>query len=73
VIHAASTAQGISPDEAAGVILRQVIDRSFWVSTDHEMTRVTAEARADYLRRQAPPQLPGFMRDALERALADRK
>jgi NAD(P)-dependent dehydrogenase (short-subunit alcohol dehydrogenase family) len=73
VIQAASTAQGVSPDEAAGVILRQVMDRSFWVSTDHEMTRATAEARADYLRRQARPQLPDLMRDALERALADRR
>jgi NAD(P)-dependent dehydrogenase (short-subunit alcohol dehydrogenase family) len=72
VIHAASTAQGVSPDEAAGVILRQVVDGSFWVSTDHEMTQVTAEARAEYLRRQARPQLPVFMRDALEQALADR-
>jgi NAD(P)-dependent dehydrogenase (short-subunit alcohol dehydrogenase family) len=70
VMHAASAASGMAPDDAGRVILKQVMNREFWVSTDLAMTRLTAEARAEFLRRQARPELPPAMREALEKAVA---
>ena len=68
-MQAASIAQGMAPDEAGRVIFGQVIDRAFWISTDFDMTKVTAESRSDFIRRQERPALPPPMRAALERAI----
>lgn len=70
VMHAASAANGMAPNDAGRIILKQVMNREFWVSTDLDMTKSTAEARAEFLRRQARPELPPAMREALEKAVA---
>ena len=50
-------ANGISSEEAAERILPQIAAGDFWVSTDPEMTRGYAAARAQILTELAPPAL----------------
>ena len=46
---------GMSPEEAAGIILPQIAAGEFWVSTHPEMTREYAAARAQHLADLATP------------------
>jgi short-subunit dehydrogenase len=57
---------GMSPDDAAKVMFKQIEAREFWISTDFSVTKATADGRAEFLRTQARPQLPGPVRDTLK-------
>jgi hypothetical protein len=59
-------AYGMDLAEASKVILEQVALGEFWVSTQPEMTRNLAEARADFLRQQSRPSLTPETRALIE-------
>jgi short-subunit dehydrogenase len=59
-------AYGMDLAEASRVILEKVALGEFWVSTQPEMTRNLAEARADFLRQQSRPSLTPETRALIE-------
>ncbi|MFN4136056.1 MAG: SDR family NAD(P)-dependent oxidoreductase [Novosphingobium sp.] len=54
---------GMDPDEAARLILMQMVQGRFWVHTHPEMARAMLEARAAFLAAQADPVLPEIARE----------
>jgi NAD(P)-dependent dehydrogenase (short-subunit alcohol dehydrogenase family) len=57
VMRAMTAENGVTPDEAARVILPEIAAGQFWVSTHPEMTREFAAARAGQLAELATPTL----------------
>jgi NADP-dependent 3-hydroxy acid dehydrogenase YdfG len=57
VMRQAMDAYGMDLAEASQLILEQIANGAFWVSTQPEMTRNLAQARADFLRDQTRPSL----------------
>ena len=57
IMRAMTANNGVSPDEAAGLILPQIAAGDFWVSTHPDLTREFAAARAGQLAALATPTL----------------
>jgi short-subunit dehydrogenase len=66
VMHSVITQGGITPLEAAKIILEGVAARHFWVSTHPEILAGMAKARADYLANLATPALADAARQILQ-------
>ncbi len=66
VMHDMMKAHGMDLAEASRVILDQVADAKFWVSTQPEMTAGIIEDRIAFLRDQTPPGLNDSARQILE-------
>ncbi|MEZ5735649.1 MAG: SDR family NAD(P)-dependent oxidoreductase [Novosphingobium sp.] len=66
VMRGAMAAQGMDAGEAARIILEGIAAGDFWVSTQPEMTRELAAARAAFLTALVPPELTDETRAILE-------
>lgn len=66
MMRAMLTQQGITPEQAGGIILAGIAAGQFWVSTHPETTGYMASARAAYLSTQATPVLAEEARALVE-------
>jgi NAD(P)-dependent dehydrogenase (short-subunit alcohol dehydrogenase family) len=66
IMHDIMKAGGMDLAAASQVILEQVAQNKFWVSTQPEMTEALIEGRIAFLRDQAPPSLHESARQLLE-------
>jgi len=62
---AANQAGGLTGEAAAREIFQQLAKQEFWISTNHELTKLMVAARADHLRNLTRPEFPEPMRETL--------
>jgi NAD(P)-dependent dehydrogenase (short-subunit alcohol dehydrogenase family) len=66
VMQAMLSQHGMTPDEAAAIIVAGVEAGDFWISTHPDMTAAMADGRAEYLKSRARPALTEQARSLLD-------